>query len=108
VVSKAIAKDIVTYRQYAKAIDEIESDKDENGKPINGSRKAKVESYINSLDADYGEKIVLFKSIYDADDTYNYDIIEYLNSRNDITYEEEIVILTKLGFTVEADGTIRW
>ena len=50
----------------------------------------------------------MFKSVYNADDTYNNEIIEYLNSRTDITYEEEVAILKELGFTVEADGTIRW
>lgn len=97
-----------SYRAYTKELDDITADKDENGKTITGSRKEKVLNYVNNLDADYGTKIILFKSVYNADDDYNYDIIEYLNSRNDISYEEEMAILKELGFTVDSDGTIYW
>ena len=107
VMTKAVA-DVVTYREYTKALSDIEADKDKNGKTINGSRKEKVVNYINSIDADYGAKIILFKSEYPADDTYNNDIIEYLNNRDDITYEDMETILKELGFTVDANGNIRW
>lgn len=107
VVSKAVG-DVVTYRRYAKEINEIESDKDENGKTINGSKKEKVTQYIDSLNAEYGAKIILFKSLYKADDTYNNDIVEYLNNRDDITYNEMVTILTELDFNVSADGTVWW
>ncbi len=96
------------YKTYSAELEDIKADKDENGKTINGSRKEKVLNYVNNLDADYGTKIILFKSVYNADDDYNNDIIEYLNSRNDISYEEEVAILKELGFTVESDGTIYW
>lgn len=107
-VSKAIASDVAVYRQYTKALNELTADKTADGKTISGSRKTKVVNYINSLDADYGEKIILFKSEYNADDTYNYDIIEYLNGRSDISYEEEVTILKELGFVVLPDGTVQW
>ena len=73
----------------------------------NFNRKEKVAEYINNLDADYGEKIILFKSEYNADDTYNYEIIDYLNNREDISYEEMVAILKELGFTVKGD-TVTW
>lgn len=107
VVSKAVGG-VVEYRQYAKELNEITADKDENGKSISGSRKEKVINYVNNMDADYGTKLILFKSEYTSDDTYNEDIIEYLNNREDISYSEMETILTELGFTVEADGTVRW
>ena len=107
-VSKAVASDVVTYREYTKALNDIEADKDENGKTISGSRKAKVANYVNGLEADYGEKIILFKSEYPADDTYNEDIIDYLNNREDISYSDMEVILKELGFTVDTDGNIYW
>lgn len=107
VVSKAIG-DVVQYKQYSKELNELTADKDEDGKSISGSRKEKVINYINSMQADYGAKIVLYKSEYPSDDTYNNEIIEYLNNRNDITYDEMATILIELGFTVEADGTVRW
>lgn len=97
-----------SYKTYSKALSAIESDKDKNGKSVSGSRKKKVVEYINGLDADYGEKIILFRSQYTGDDTYNYDIVEYLNNRDDISYTEMKTILEELGFTVNEDGTINW
>lgn len=96
------------YKGYSKDLYDIKADKDENGKSISGSRKEKVIDYINSMDADYGEKIILLKSQYPADDTYNYEIIEYLNGREDISYEEMETILKELGFNVSSDGDITW
>lgn len=107
-LSRAVANDVITFRKYASELYEIKADKDENGKSINGSRKEKVIDYINNLDADYGEKIILFKMEYNADDTYNYDIIEYLNGRDDISREEMESILKELGFIVHSDGRVTW
>lgn len=107
-LAKAAAGDVVTYRSYASALNELKADKDSNGKTISGSRKAKVAEYINGLSVDYGEKIILFKSEYPSDDTYNYEIIDYLNNREDITYSEMETILKELGFTVDAAGNVRW
>ena len=108
-LSKAVASDVVTYRTYTSELYDIKADKDEDGKSISGSRKEKVIDYINNLDADYGEKIILFKSEYPSDDTYNYDIIDYLNSREDISYGEMNTILLELGFKIASDGiTITW
>ena len=107
-VAKAVAGDAVTYRQYTDAISDIPSDKDEYGNSISGSKKEKVIQYINSLDLDYGARIILFKSQYKKDDTYNYDIVEYLNSRDDISYEEMKTILTELDFVVDQNGNIYW
>lgn len=107
-MSKAVASDVVEYRRYASELYDIKADKDDSGKSISGSRKEKVLDYINGLDIDYGAKLILFKSEYNADDESNYEIIDYLNSRSDISYEEEVTILRELGFTVTDDGTIYW
>lgn len=107
-MAKAVTNDLKTYKTYTKELDKIKADKDGNGKTISGSRKEKVSNYINNLNADYGEKIILFKKEYPSDDTYNNDIIEYLNSRGDISYEETETILKELGFTVSPDGTVSW
>lgn len=106
--SRAVTSDVAVYRQYTKALNDIKAEKDEDGKSISGSRKEKVIDYLNNLDADYYAKIILFKSEYNADDTYNREIIEYLNGREDISFEEEVTILRELGFTVTSDGTVRW
>ena len=107
-VSKAITDDFEAYQTYTKALSDITSDKDANGKTITNSRKTKVVNYLNSLDIEYGAKLILFKSEYNADHTYNYEIIDYLNSRDDISYSEMETILKELGFTVDAKGNIYW
>lgn len=107
-VAKAAASDVVTYREYAKALNDITADKNSEGKSISGSRKNKVVEYINSLGLDYGAKLILFKTEYTADDTYNREIVDYLNSREDLGFEDVATILRELEFEVLADGTVRW
>ena len=109
--SYAVAKAVGgydAYKQYSSELNDISADKDEYGKSISGSRKEKVLDYINSLDADYYTKLILYKSEYNSYDDKNYEIIEYLNGRDDISFEEEIAILRKLGFDVTAGGDISW
>jgi hypothetical protein len=96
------------FTTYSKSLKQITATKDKYGKTINGSRKAKVVSYLNTLNADYYTKILLYKTEYPSDDTYNQEIVEYLNNRNDISYQDMVEILTELGFKVSSDGTIRW
>lgn len=96
------------FKTYSSELYDIKADKDKNGKSISGSRKEKVIEYINNLDADYYVKIILFKSEYNADDTYNNEIIDYLNGREDISYEEMVAILKELGFNVDSKGNISW
>lgn len=103
-VAKAVSGDVVEYRSYTNGLSEIKADKDENGKSISGSRKEKVFAYIESLPLDYGQKCILFKSQYKADDSMNMDIIEYLDSREDIDYEAMVTILRELDFTVEGNN----
>ena len=105
-VSKAITEDVVTYRRYTSDLYDIKADKDENGKSISGSRKEKVLDYINNLDADYYTKIILWKSEYPSDDTYNGEIVNFVNNHSDLSYEERVAILTKLGFRVDENGNI--
>jgi hypothetical protein len=99
----AVAKSVggySSYKNYASALSDIKADKDANGKTITGSRKEKVIQYINGLNADYTTKIILYKAEYPSDDTYNADIINYVNNRADLTYDERVAILTELGFRV--------
>ena len=107
-LSKSISKDLVKYKTYTADISKFRADTDRYGKTIRDSKKKKVLNYINGLDAEYGEKLILYKSIYYGDDTHNYEIIDYLNNRDDITFDEMNTILKELGFTVTADGTIYW
>ena len=107
-LSKLVSDDVVTYRNYTSELNAIRADKDKDGDSISGSAKAKKIDYINSLNLDYGAKLILFKSEYNADDTYNNEIIEYVDSREDFSFEDKVTILTELGFKVLQDGTVQW
>ena len=106
-VSKVVSDDLFEYRGYTSEMNDIKADKDANGNSINGSRKQKVIDYINNLDLDYGAKIILYRGEYPSDNTYNSDILNYLNSRNDITYDQKVTILTELGFKVSGNN-VTW
>jgi hypothetical protein len=106
-VSKTVTNDVVKYRSYVSDLYDIRADKDKNGNGISGTAKAKKIDYINNLDLDYGAKIVLFKSLYPSDDTYNNDIIEYVNNRNDLSFADRVTIYKELGFTVK-NGYVYW
>lgn len=116
----ALAQAVGGYDSYMEHYDVLENwqsdrylgaDKDSNGNSINGSRKEKVIDYINGLDADYGEKIILYRTVYSskADKrAYNQDIIDYLNERDDISYEQMKYILEELDMEVDSEGNITW
>lgn len=84
------------------------ADKDAKGNSISGSKKAKVFNYINSMNIDFEQKAILAKLQYNSYDEWNYDIIDYLNNNPDISFDEEVVILKKLGFEVDDEGNISW
>ena len=110
-LSRAVADDLVKYRQYARAISDIVSDKDENGESISGSAKAKKAEYISGLDIEYGQKIILYRSLFDSNAdraAYDDDIVEYLINHDGISYEDKVTIFKALGFDVSDDGTVTW
>ena len=84
------------------------ADKDIYGKTINGSKKNKVYNYINNLNMPYEQKIMLAKLEYKSDDTYNNEIINYLNNDNSISYQDMTEILKAMGFKVDEYGNITW
>lgn len=107
-MSQAVTDDVAEYRRYTKDINDIKADYDRYGNVISGSRKEKVIAYINTLDIDEGQARILYKSIYKSDDTYDDYIVDYLNSRDDISREEMITILEELGATVDSRGNVWW
>ena len=110
-VSKAVTDNVIEYKRFTSELNDIRADKDSNGDSIAGSAKAKKIDYINGLDLDYGQKIILLRSYYDSDkdkETYNADIVDYLNSREDLSYDEIVTILEELDFKVYSDGTVEW
>lgn len=110
-LSKAVTDDLFEYRKYTSELYDLKADKDEDGKTINGSAKEKKKEYIFGLDLDYGQKIILYRSLYDSKEdrnTYNADIVQYLDSRDDISYEEMKTILEELGMKMDANGWVTW
>jgi hypothetical protein len=93
------------YTTYKDVIGEIDG-KDENGNSVNGLKKERVRAYIGGLNISAGQKAVLFRSYYPKDDSYNQDVVDYIVSRSDLTYEDRVALLTELGFIVTADGQI--
>ena len=88
-MAKVVAGDLKTYRSYEKEINAFEGD----------DKKADVKNYIFNLDMDYGQKAILYRSKYGhKDDKNEYDnyIIDYLNSRNDLSDEEKQEIFNGL------------
>ena len=109
-MSKAVSDDYLTFWQYKQELSQIDA-KDENGETVNGLRKERVIDYINNLDMDYGQRIILYRSMYNSQadrDDYNSDILDYLNSRDDLSYAEKVTILKELDFTVTDDGDVYW
>ena len=116
----AIAKAVGGYDTYMEHYDVLENwqsdsylaaDKDSKGNSISGSRKKKVLNYINGLDIDYGERLILYRTVYSSKSDkrkYNQDIIDYLNSRDDISYQDMENILTELDMEVDSKGNISW
>lgn len=96
------------FADIASGMADISADKDANGNPISGTRKRKMEDYIYGLDIPDIEKHILFKSQYSYTKKHNYEIIDYLNEREDISYEEMESILKELGFRVDSEGYITW
>ena len=93
------------YWEYSTDLSDIKSDEDAYGDTISGSRKKKVLEYIGNLDIDIGAKLILYKNEYNGDDNYNEYIVSYLNSRNDLKYDDRLAILKKIGFNVTDDGS---
>ena len=94
---------------YAAEVSQIKGDDlNGDGKSDSGTKKKKVFSYINDLDVDDIEKKILRKMSYPSEDDYNYDIINYLNDRDDISYDQMKTILEALDFTVDDEGNIDW
>lgn len=116
----AIAKAVGGYDTYMEHYDVLENwqsdsylgaDKDSKGNSISGTRKKKVLEYINGLDIDYGERIILYRTVYSSKTDkrkYNQDIIDYLNERDDIDYQQMKSILEELDMEVDSEGYITW
>ena len=109
-VAKVVSDNFVSFYQHTRNINKIEGyDLNGDGRTDSGSVKENVHAYIfNELDMDYGAKCVLFKNKYNKDDTYNAEIIDYINNKEGLTYEERVTIFKELDFKVTDDGYVYW
>lgn len=103
-LAKIITSD---YENYLSEIDNVNA-LATTGTYNDDLKKEKVIDYINNLSWDYGQKVILFRIQYQDDHTYNNDIVDYLNERIDISYEEMEFVLEELGFAVFSDGSVKW
>jgi hypothetical protein len=110
-ISKAVGG-YDAYKAYKDGMKDING-KDKYGNSVNGLKKERIYNHIfNELDADYETKLVLFRSLYPKDDEYlDYGdiqtIINHIDKRQDLTYDEKVTIWEELGFTVK-DGYVYW
>lgn len=109
--SKAVTDDLLGFYEHKRKIAEIA---DNNDSSKGTKDKDLIHKYIFSLDLDYGQKAIFYaltrgSNISKADkEEYKDDIVNYLNGRDDISYEEEVAILEGLGMTVDKDGYVDW
>lgn len=86
----------------------FENDKDTDGETISGSKKQKVYNYLNSisdeeLSQDYKKIICKIEDI----NTYDNDIVNFVNSSKNLNYSERTEILKNIGFKIDKDGKIQ-
>lgn len=98
-----------SYANAVRTINTLKADKDENGNSISGTKKEKVINYLNKSGFDYSEKLIILKSEgYKLSDEESLAIIDYLNQREDVTYEQMEDILKAIGYEVDEEGNVWW
>ena len=107
-MSKVISDDFMEYYGYKTKMNDIAA-----GNTSDSGIKDKdlITNYIFSLDLDYGQQAILYRSKYSsaADKAkYNPKIIDYLNSRDDVSYNQMVAILKEFDMTVDNNGNIYW
>jgi len=98
-----VISQIAPYEKYKEYDDEIDKIKNSTK---NEYDKSAVIRYVSNLDLSLPQKAMLIKMNYKSFDTYNNDIINYIDQNvSDMT--DKVEILEKLGFKVN-NGTVRW
>lgn len=92
---------------------EFTSDKEDdgtlNGKVVSGSKKEKIEKYLDSMGITYMQQLLLYAmNGYSTTSTQKSTLANYINNLKGITYEQRLEVFDKIGFTVYKDGTIEW
>ena len=84
--------------KYWNNINDVEGEKDENGKTISGSKKRAVQNYINSLNISSGEKLLLYASTGNYSLTYaeKMELFNYINSISGMSNNEKQELVDSL------------
>lgn len=104
-IASIVSYDAYEYCEYMAELKEIVK----KGTYSDELKQERVIDSINNNDYfEYGEKIILYRFLFPYDNEYNNDIVDYLNERDDVSYEEMEFVLLELGFAVFENGTVRW
>lgn len=87
---------------------EFESDKDEDGETVKGSKNQKVYDYLNAipdskLSQDYKKIICKMEGI----NKYDHDIVNNINKNSKLSPKDRVEILTNIGFKIDKNGRIK-
>lgn len=96
------------YAEYCAVLPTLKADKDANGNSIPNSKKKKIQAYVNSLDIPDVQKHVLLKVYYPNMNTYNHEILNYINNDSSLSYQDRVSILEELGAGVDEHGYVTW
>ena len=77
--------------------EEFTSDYDRNGKAITNSRQNKIINYVNGLNLNLAQRVILIKTEYPSYDRYDNQVFNHINGLNYSAYDK-MVMLKKLGF----------
>lgn len=86
----------------------FESDKDEDGETVKGSKNQKVYDYLNAipdskLSQDYKKIICKMEGI----NKYDHDIVNNINKNSKLSPKDRVEILTNIGFKIDKNGRIK-
>lgn len=86
----------------------FESDKNEDGETLKGSKNQKIYNYLNNisdkdLSQDYKKIICKISGI----NSYDKDIVNMINNNKKLTVNERTEILTNIGFKIDKQGRIQ-
>ena len=104
----AVINSKIPFNEYLNfASQEFVADKYSNGATVKNSRRDKVVSYVNSLNLSIPQKAILIRTEYPSVDTWNYQILDYVNGLN-ILYEDKLSILDKIDMKISNNGYVTW
>ena len=98
----------IPIKEYIKLnLQSFESDYNQNGKAISGSKQAKIFNYINSLKLNATQKAILMKMQYKSFKKYDKQILNYINNMN-ATRFEKASFAKQIGFDYYDDYLINY